>query len=283
MAMKKDAYYFPHFSNARSDRKVKRLIKDLSFEGYGIYFMLLEVLRDQSDFRYPIADLDLLADEFGTSDEVMHKIVHQYELFEIDEEGMFHSPKLIEYLQPYLDKSERARKAADKRWNLSKSNANALPEQSKSNAGQNASKVKKSKVKESKESKVKEDLDASHPLTDTAAADPAITKFREWVGKEAPLVNKMEEPFTEEQILKLQEAYSAKIVAEVLSAMHNKKDLLKKYRSAYLTANNWCKRRREQPNIAGNQLFTDSTQDEINERIAKIHEQAARTRHTPVD
>jgi hypothetical protein len=43
--LSKDAYYFPHFYNARHDRKIKRLRKDLGIEGYGIFFMLLEVLR----------------------------------------------------------------------------------------------------------------------------------------------------------------------------------------------------------------------------------------------
>ena len=41
------------------------LIDQLGLEGYGIYFMLLETLRDQHDLRYPIEDLDLLADETG--------------------------------------------------------------------------------------------------------------------------------------------------------------------------------------------------------------------------
>ncbi len=63
----KDAFYFPHFCNARHDRKLKRVRKELGLEGYGIFFMLLETLREQADYRYPIEDLDLLADEFGTS------------------------------------------------------------------------------------------------------------------------------------------------------------------------------------------------------------------------
>ena len=82
--MKKDAYYFPHFSNARQDRKVRRLRKELGIEGYGIYFMLLEVLRDQMDFKYPICDIDLLADEFGTSEAKIKAVITTYGLFEFD-------------------------------------------------------------------------------------------------------------------------------------------------------------------------------------------------------
>ena len=61
--MTKDAFYFPHFSNARNDRKLRRLRKELGIEGYGIYFMVLEVLRDQEGFKYPLEDLDLLSEE----------------------------------------------------------------------------------------------------------------------------------------------------------------------------------------------------------------------------
>lgn len=39
--------------------------------------------------------------------------------------------------------------------------------------------------------------------------------------------------------------YGMEVVKEVLQAMENHKDLLKKYKSVYLTCNNWCKRRKE--------------------------------------
>ena len=32
--MNKDAFYFPHFSNARNDRKLRRVRKELGIEGY---------------------------------------------------------------------------------------------------------------------------------------------------------------------------------------------------------------------------------------------------------
>lgn len=104
--MNKDAYYFPHFSNARLDRKIRRLRKELGMEGYGIYFCILEVLREQPNFSYPIKDADLLADDFNCSEEKVKTIITRYELFEITEDQFF-SPKLIEYLDPYLKEKER--------------------------------------------------------------------------------------------------------------------------------------------------------------------------------
>ena len=117
--MKKDAYYFPHFSNARHDRKVKRITKELGVEGYGIYFMILEVLREQTDLKYPVQDIDLLADEFRTSEQKVRTVISNYDLFTIDEDEMFFSPKLFLYLEPYFNmKAQRQRagiKSGEKR------------------------------------------------------------------------------------------------------------------------------------------------------------------------
>jgi hypothetical protein len=156
--MKKDAYYFPHYCNARHNRKLRRVIKDLGVEGYGIYFMLLEILREQIDFRYPFSDVDLLENEFGTSKAKIETVITKYDLFQIDEQKNFFSLKFIFYLQPYIERTNRARDAAKVRWdkvltdnNNENYNANAMQMQNKCNANQNARKVKESKVKESKD------------------------------------------------------------------------------------------------------------------------------------
>ena len=150
--MKKDAFYFPHFCNARHDRKLKRVQKELGIEGYGIYFMLLEILREQTDLRYPLSEIDLLADEFGTSEQKVKVVICNYDLFQVDENQNFFSFKMIIYLQPYFEKSERAREAANKRWNNANAYTNAIEMQSVSNA----SKVKKTKLKETKVNEIKE-------------------------------------------------------------------------------------------------------------------------------
>ena len=154
--MKKDAFYFPHFANARHDRKLKRVQKELGLEGYAIYFQLLEVLREQLDYKYPIEDLDLLADEMGTSEQKVRTVICNYDLFTLDEQDNFFSIKQLYYLQPYIEKTQRARLAAQKRWDNVNDDANAMQMHSKCNA--DAMQVKESKVKESKrkETKVKE-------------------------------------------------------------------------------------------------------------------------------
>lgn len=107
--MNKDAFYFPHFCNARQDRKIKRVRKELGLEGYGIYFMLLETLREQKEFKFPMEDIDLLADEFGTSEQKVRTVICNYELFQVDDSQNFFSLNFIKYLSPYLESKQRKR------------------------------------------------------------------------------------------------------------------------------------------------------------------------------
>jgi hypothetical protein len=140
--MQKEAFYFPHFSNARHDRKIRRLRKELGIEGYGIYFMLLETLRDQHDMMYPLADCDLLAEEFGTSDAKIKTVICNYELFDFDEDSRFFSPKMLVYLEPYFKMKEQ-RVLAGK--------ASAV----KRMLNDRSTTVQQSKVKESKVNEIK--------------------------------------------------------------------------------------------------------------------------------
>ena len=148
--MKKDAYYFPHFCNARHDRKIKRITKELGVEGYGIYFMILEVLREQSEMRYPLSDIDLLADEFGTSEQKVRTVICNYDLFTMDDDQMFFSPKLFLYLEPYFKMKKQRIDAGKRSAEARKMKMLEHPSNDRSTTVEQ-SKVKKSKVKNSKE------------------------------------------------------------------------------------------------------------------------------------
>ncbi len=151
--MEKEAYYFPHFCNARHDRKIRRLRKELGVEGYGIYFMLLETLREQQDLMYPIEDLDLLAEEFGVSEAKVRVAIFNYELFEIDSDQKFFSPKMLVYLEPYFKMKEQRRLAGRK-----SAEARAINSTSSTAVQQNPTTDEQRKVNESKVNKTKESI-----------------------------------------------------------------------------------------------------------------------------
>ena len=94
-----DKYYFPHYSDSRYDRRLKRLMKNKgSNEPYAIYFMLLEVLRGQENYKYPLDEIYLLEEEFYTTRVNIEEVVKFSGLFEvIEEEGQwFFSVPLIQ-------------------------------------------------------------------------------------------------------------------------------------------------------------------------------------------
>jgi hypothetical protein len=92
--MAKDAYYFPHDSNAKDDPKCVALIEQLGMEGYGIYWVLIETLRDQPDYRYPFALIGAIARRYNTQAQKVELVVRNYGLFVVDEQEFFLSDSL---------------------------------------------------------------------------------------------------------------------------------------------------------------------------------------------
>lgn len=128
--MNKDAYYFPHDSNAKDDPKCVLLIEQLGMEGYGIYWMLVEVLREQPDYTYPLSLLPALARRYNTTTEKVKAVVCGYELFTIKEDRIFFSDSLNRRMEAIAEKRAK-RSAAGRlgniaRWGLSHCDNNAI-------------------------------------------------------------------------------------------------------------------------------------------------------------
>ena len=102
----KDAYFFAHDSNARDDPKCCLLIDQLGLEGYGIYWVLIETLRDQPGYRYPLALLPVLARRYNTTPEKARVVVGNYGLFVVDDSEFFLSPALCRRMAHWDEKRE---------------------------------------------------------------------------------------------------------------------------------------------------------------------------------
>lgn len=112
--MAKDAYYFPHDSNAKDDPKCVMLIEELQLEGYGIYWILIETLREQPDFKYPMKLIPALARRYFTTKEKMTAVIKGYDLFEIEEDEFFYSESLLRRMEIVNEKREKAKLAGKK-------------------------------------------------------------------------------------------------------------------------------------------------------------------------
>lgn len=156
--MKKDAYYFSHDANATNDPKIMVMIAQWGLEAYGIFWVLIEHLREQPGFKSHLLILKALALRHSSSEEKFKHVVFDFGLFEIMQDTFFYSKSLIDRMKPLEDKREKMKELAYKRWN--KTDAHAMPTHINTHSEGNASKVKESKVKESK---VKErNNDAKH-------------------------------------------------------------------------------------------------------------------------
>lgn len=123
---KKDAYWFPHDANAQDDPKCMLLIDQLGMEGYGIYWALIERLRNEKDFSLPITLLNAFSKRWYSSKEKIEAVVKNYELFVIENDRFF-SQRLKNSMEA---KTTSARISAWKRWD----NATALLPDSGGNA-----------------------------------------------------------------------------------------------------------------------------------------------------
>jgi len=109
--MKKLVSYFPHDSNAKDDPKITLLIDQLGLEGFGIFWVLIETLRDQPDYKYPLQLLPSLARKYATTFEKIKLVVFNYNLFEFEKDVLFYSQSLNARMIP-LENTREQRKQA---------------------------------------------------------------------------------------------------------------------------------------------------------------------------
>ena len=117
---KRDTFYFPHEYNAKDDPKCERVIWEMGMEGYGMFWTLLEVLRAQPDYTYPVANISIIARKYNADENKMRQVVFDYGLFTIIEDRMFFSNGLKMRMQPMDEKRNRqssgGKEGAKKRW-----------------------------------------------------------------------------------------------------------------------------------------------------------------------
>ncbi|WP_071121940.1 DUF4373 domain-containing protein [Prevotellamassilia timonensis] len=120
MARKKQTGYFPHDTNARNSSKLIRLRMKHGAEGYGVYFMILERLRDEDGYSSP-TDYDMIAFDLHVDTELVRTVVEDFGLFRKSEDGTrFYSSGFLHRMEvkdaERGQRSEAARKAIQARW-----------------------------------------------------------------------------------------------------------------------------------------------------------------------
>ena len=182
MDTRKNSQYFPHDCNAKDDPKIMLLMSQLGLEAYGIYWVLIEYLREQPGYRAPLILLDALSRRYGSSKEKFETVITKFDLFTTDGQ-YFTSPSLIRRMEPLDFKREKMKSLADKRWNK---DAYALPAHMPAQCKSNAEKRREEKrrVKESKVEKSKEEIGCDDFLKisdDSNSNELLVKKFQQWI------------------------------------------------------------------------------------------------------
>lgn len=178
--------YFSHDSNARNSDKLMKVRMKLGAEGYGIFFMLIERLREEEGYKSTI-DYDTLAFDLRVDAEKVKQVVENYDLFKFTEDGKyFYSDSFNERMEMMdvraQQRKSKAKKAAEARWNKQSedtSNAQASPKDCSSNAQallNHANKIKLNKIKLNKTKLNKNKVVVSETNeTKNLADEPATT------------------------------------------------------------------------------------------------------------
>ena len=109
--------YFPHDSNARNSDKLIPLRARFGAEGYGIYFMLIERLREESSYM-SVKDYNMLAFDLRVDSGKVKSVIEDFGLFAFTEDGKcFYSESLMRRMKVKDEKSEKARRSVASKWN----------------------------------------------------------------------------------------------------------------------------------------------------------------------
>ena len=253
MSKKEEAYYFSHDSNARHDQKIVKMETKYP-DGYGWFFKIVEILREQSDYRYTIDEYCWTAIsrdihvKIDVTQDFIRDCINEFHLFETDGKS-FWSNSLLRRMKRKDEISNKRKKSgkkgAMKRWN--KSDSPVSPSNGKTSGDSktitlpiaNEKQTDSMKGKEKKGNERKRNICVEHTHT-----------MQKWIEDNAPRVNQLKEKITYEQCENIKNNYKPDLVKKVLLDMENYKPLLKKYTSANLTLQNWL--RRENEKISGN-------------------------------
>lgn len=219
----KEAYYFSHDSNARHDPKITAMRGVYGSEGYGWYWMLVEMMRESDGYKLDMQSKyiwNAYAMQMHSTSEQMQSFVsdciNEFNLFHTDGQ-YFWSESLIKRMGKKDEISNKRKQAAQKRWEKQQEDANAM--QMHEGVDANASKIDALKEKKVKESKVNE---MKKKYADFVAMSP--TEYQ-------ALIEKLGERKTIDMI-------------EALNLWKGSKG--KKTKSDYLTVLNWVRKEQKE-------------------------------------
>ena len=165
--------WFSHDSNARNSKKLIRLRQKYGAAGYGVYWMLVERLRDEEAYTSD-KDYDMIAFDLRVDVELIRAVVEDFGLFDISEDGKtFHAPGLDERMELKDARSAAGKKGAEARRRKMEENRNPQAPVGKVQANESANDDFAASIKGSKERKEKKSKKTSSSFSSSSGVEKA--------------------------------------------------------------------------------------------------------------
>lgn len=172
----KEAYYFSHDGNARNDEKLLAVRMKYKWEGYGLFWAIVEKLRESTDYTLS-KDYNLIAFDLRTDASMIKSLIEDFGLFVFTEDGKyFYSERLSNSMKFKETKSKKASENALKRWAKNDSYTDVM----QTHSDRNAIKRKESKVNESIEVRRKEFLASCEAYNEKYSKETIQNFFHYW-------------------------------------------------------------------------------------------------------
>lgn len=140
--------YFSHDYNAREDDKIMHLISELGYEGYGIYWALVEMLyKSGGSVQLNYKSISFV---LHVNYKILERLINEFDLFKIHDERLY-SDSILERLKIRKDISDKRSKAVKIRY-LHNSTTNVEQKNNKTRENRKRNIYKESIINNTKES-----------------------------------------------------------------------------------------------------------------------------------
>lgn len=120
----KSTNYFSHDSNARNDEKLVRLRMKQGAAGYGVYFMILERLREDADYM-SAKDYNMIAFDLRVDAAIVKSVVEDFGLFTFTDDGKCFYSESFTRRMCVMKEARTRRSVAGKKGGAPVGNSNA--------------------------------------------------------------------------------------------------------------------------------------------------------------
>lgn len=171
--MAKETYYFSHDSNAITDTKILNMRADYGLEGYGLYWAIIEMMRNEEDYKLELSKNTYRAIKTLTNtaidiEKYIKDCIEDYGLFR-EADNRFFSNSLLRRMTEYEKKREVNKKNGMLGGRPKKTELKPNGYEIKTEKNQN--KINESKEKENKINESK--------INDTAVSDSCVDGLQE--------------------------------------------------------------------------------------------------------